>query len=242
MMSRLLLAFLCFATVFPAPAAKADTLQQRVDRLQTAMLVHKNEVATQDIVVHLTDSVMDLRTESRVIYDEGTVQTTFQTLREGTVPHEFQYLPAILVHPLRRLPTVFVPPVQHIKNASITVSPAEGSGKAIFRILPNEKINGTVYEVLEVTQYSSSEEMMECDKPGLVVTRIVCKLYVGSDGLVERKSGVLFYRDFVVTPAAGKSTKKPREQRATFESIRIEYTNPPEGAPGHNTLPVPHDL
>lgn len=209
-----LLALSCFVFLSMTQAFPEETFQQRLDRLQATISAHKkNHIVNQEIVLHFKEGESDLRTESRDVGIDGSVVTSSQTSRNGIEPPVFHHLPLILLHPLHRLPLPPAPGEEY---------PEEKSLKTRFRPLRMEAVNEIRYEVIEVTQQLTPENMMECADSGFLATKIVCKLYIGSDGLIERKAGTIFYRD----PEA-KGKKKQQEQRATFESTRIAYRDAP---------------
>lgn len=230
-MSCLLIALLCCAIICPAQSAPADKLRRFIERLQAAITAHQNQIASQKIVVHFKDDVMDIKTESREIVSGGSVVTTSQILRTGTVPRLFHNLPTTVVDPLHCLPNQFDQQRQKETGDSDSSMSIEGVGKTVFRLLPTETFEGTTYDVAEFVQDLPRVDRTELDPQALVCTKIVCKLYIGSNGLIQRKTGVICYQATETKPATGKTAKKAREQRATFESTRIEYRDPPVEAP-----------
>lgn len=215
---HLLLALSCLVFLPRTQALTVETLEQRLARLQATITAHKKiQIANQEIVIHFKEVESDLRTESRDVGINGSVVTSSQTSRNGVEPPLFHYLPLILLHPLHRLPLPPGPGEEY---------PEEKSLKTRFRLLRAETVNETSYEVIEVTQQLTPENMMGCADSGFIATKIVCKLYIGSDGLIQRKSGVLSYRNL-----EAKEKNERREQRATFESTRIAYRDAPVEKP-----------
>lgn len=177
----------------------------RMQVLQEAIRAHRDQEATQEVVVHFKDSELYLHSVSHVIGSDGSTIYFGQSPTEGQAKKLFSYLPNILTDPLHRLPVV--------SGAS------EEVGQVSYRLLRPETINGVRYEVVEVVQIPIKDDMMTGPESGYEVTRMVCKLYLGKEGLVERKVGTLTCQE----PVEEKQKKKPRSFSVPFESVSITY-------------------
>ncbi|MCX6378840.1 MAG: hypothetical protein NT023_05080 [Armatimonadetes bacterium] len=230
--------FLCFG-VLSAQRSAAESLRSRLERVQTAIEAHRKQTALQEISVYFNDGTMDVHTESKEIVTDsgsrGQVVTTKQNMMSGASLRIFRDLPTTFVHPLHRLPNQFDQKLEETGVVDSSVS-VEGAGKTAFRGLRSETIEGVVYEVLEFTQYLPKEKETpsgttddgDTIKPlDLVCTKLVCKLYIGKDGLIRRKSGVIYYKVIETPGVSGKPVKKVRTESTKFESKLIVYRDAP---------------
>lgn len=230
--------FLCFG-VLSAQRSAAESLRSRLERVQSAIEAHRKQTALQDISVYFNDGTMDVHTESKeIVTDSGSrghVVTTKQNMISGVSLRVFRDLPTTFVHPLHRLPNQFDQKLEETGVVDSSVS-VDSVGKTAFRGLRSETIEGVVYEVLEFTQYLPKEKETtsgttydgDTIKPlDLVCTKLICKLYIGKDGLIRRKSGVIYYKVIESPRASGKPVKKARTLSTKFESKLIEYRDAP---------------
>ena len=191
----------------PTVPPMSPTGLARMQVLQEAIRAHRDQEATQEVVVHFKDSELYLHSVSRVIAIDGSVITLEQSPTEGQAQKLFSYLPNILTDPLHRLPLV-------------SGTSEEVVGQVSYRVLRPETINGVRYEVVEVIQHPIKSDMLEGVDTGYEVTRFACKLYLGKEGLVERKVGTLTCQEPVEEK---QKKKKPRSFSVPFESVSITY-------------------
>lgn len=182
----------------------------RMQVLQDAIRAHRDQEATQEVVIHFKDSELYLHSVSRVVGSDGSVIYFAQSPTKGLAEKLFSYLPHLITDPLHRLPLV--------SGAS------EEAGKVSYRLLRPETVNGVRYEVIEAIQLPVKSEMETGEATGYEVTRLVCKLYLGKEGLVERKVGTLTCQEPVEET---QKKKKPRSFSVPFESVSITYRAAP---------------
>lgn len=188
---------LCAVILLSAPSAHADDPQALLTRVRASISAHLPLVA------------------------EGKLQTQYkdeQTIRawkvcrwvvNGSETETWQYQGVNVRDPdasnfFMVLPNAFTDPLDPVSSDALA---ATAAGKPILKmsILPREQIDGTDYDVVEITQ---TLELGLGQQPiwgtTLIAKSVVRKLYIGQDGLVHRISGELLYADS--TAPAGKPT------------------------------------
>ncbi len=222
----------CTPLAFSSPTTHKNdqrNLIQLIARHKTAVKNNSNLIAKQDITVEFSNSQVDISTESRVIYINGSVVNTRQVLKKGAAPIQIVSLPKIFEHPLYRLPV----PVNQ-EEESIQEGSEEHPEKVTCRLLKPETYQHKTYDVLEVTQDSDSDENENQNAGVYQATRVVCKYYLDKQGLVQRKTGTLFYRIPTTEP---NQASKPITHSAKFYTTSIVYQKPQQEAP---TTPTVH--